>query len=220
MFYSATTTQDGVVVERKQSADILSSLFEEANDICASSNLSQAIDAHPHSTDVCCIPASQRWSLQSVYVHGNTLIVFLRSSEKLMLLNVYHASSYSQFDEQRMPIFSSHSLFSHEINSCCGPLNRLNQKSTEDTRDLLYMPAFFLLCCQSACESGSTSRLTPIADVFFQQLFGLEFLLAQSTVALVGSQSGSSLTHAVIAILPCLLMQVHCPIPFAAWINP
>ena len=193
MFYSATTTQDGVAVGRKKGADILSSLFEEANDICASSNPSQAIDAHPHSTNVCCIPASQRWSLQSAYVHGNTLIVFLRSSEKLMLLNVYHASSHSQFDEQRMPIFSSHPLFSHEINSCCGPLNRLNQKSTEDTIDLLYMPAFFLLCCQSAWKSGSMSLLTPIADVLFQQLFGLEFLLAQSIVALVGSQSGTVL---------------------------
>ena len=184
IFYSATTTQDGVAPETKKGADILSSLFEEANDICASSNISQAIDAHPHSTNVYCIPASQRWRLQSAYVHGNALIVFLRSSVKFMLLNVYHASSYTQFDEQRMPIFSSHPLFSHEINSCCGPLNRLNQKSTEDTADLIYIPAFSLLCCQSAWKSGSTSLLTPIADVLFQQLFGVEFLLAQSTVAL------------------------------------
>ena len=54
----------------------------------------------------------------------------------LVLHNVYHASSHLQFDEQRMPIFSSHPLFSHEINSCCGPL-RLNQRSTEDTINLL-----------------------------------------------------------------------------------
>ena len=187
MFFSATTTQNGVE-ERKQGADILLSLFKETSDIGTSTDLSKTIDARPHSTNVCCIPPSQRWRLQCAYAHGNKLIVFLTNSKNLILLHVYHASSHSQFDEQKVPIFSNHPLFSQEINSCSGPLNKFSQKSTGVSVDLPYMPAFSFLCCKSAWKSGSTSHLIPVTNVFFQQLFGLEFMLAQSILALIGCQ--------------------------------
>ena len=180
--------------EEKKSVDILSSLFEDTCNTCVPSNLSLTVDARPHSTNVFFFPASRRWSLLCACVHDSKLMVIVEN-EHLMALNVYHALSHSQFGEQQMPVFSSSALFSLEISSCCAPLNRKTLTYTGNTALLSYRPVLSCLCCHTV-RKGATDALDlpiPITDIFFRQLFGLELSLAQSTVALVGGQSGNIL---------------------------
>ena len=187
---SANTSRTGVV---KEDDDILSSLFEDMSDVCVPSIPSQTVNALAHSHNVRIFPESQHWSLQCAHVCDNKLAAILKN-EHLMKLNVYHASSHSAFGEHQVPIFSNRPLLSCEIGSPPYHLNRSTLKCEGLSTSIAYRPSLFFLCGYSMQRSTTaTSLLTPIADVFFRQLFGLEFSLAQSTVILMADQSGNVL---------------------------
>lgn len=182
--------QDEKAAAEKPSADILSSLFDEkCDDSVSLSKPSTTIDAHGHSIYVYYFPATiQQWDLQCAYVHIDKLLVIARKDEHTVL-NVYHASSSLKFGEHQLPKFPNHPFLQQEISSLCTPSSRSLRASIE------YSPVLSLLCCQSSWKkvatSSATSLLAPMTDVFFHQLFGIEISLAQSTVALIGSQTGS-----------------------------
>lgn len=186
---SATNNRTGVA---KEENDILSSLFEDTSDVCIHSIPSQTVDGRVHSHNVHFFLESQQWSLQCAHIRDNKLAAILKN-EHLMKLRVYHASSHSAFGEHQVPIFSNCPLLSCEISSPYH-LSRSALKCEGVSTSIAYRPSLFFLCCYSMQRSTTAaSLLTPIADVFFQQLFGVEFSLARSSVILMAGQSGNVL---------------------------
>ena len=192
--FSASAQNEKVTAE-KSGADILSSLFgEEFNDDepISFSKPPTAVEACDHSTLVYYFPTStQQQTLQCAYIHIDKLLIIARKDEHTVL-NVYHASSNFTFGEHQLPKFPNSPFLQQEISSQC----TLSGKGLKASID--YSPVLSLLCCQSswnrmtaASSSAPSLLLTAITDVFFHQLFGVEISLAQSTVALIGSQDGS-----------------------------
>ena len=187
---SAVINRKGVV---KEDNDILSSLFEDTSDVCLPSIPSQNVDGRAHSHNVHFFLESQQWSLQCAHICDNKLAAIL-NNEHLMKLHVYHASSHSAFDEHQVPIFSNCPLLSCEISSPPYHLNRSALKCEGVNTSLAHRPSLFFLCCYSMHRSTTAAcLLTPIADVFFRQLFGVEFSLARSSVILMADQGGNVL---------------------------
>ena len=169
-----------------QSADILSSLFGETCD-SNSAPAQRAVDGRDVSISLFLFPVRQ-WSIRSAFVCNDKLIVSARR-EHCSVLKVYQSSSITQFGEHKLPVFSNCILFQHEIGSCSVPSKGLLSTT------IAYKPVLSFLCCQSSVKSdrSTLSVASSATDVFFRQLFGFELSLARSTVAIVGTESGTVL---------------------------
>ena len=189
--YSSSSAQESGIVEEKRDVDILSSLFKDVN---TASNPALTINAELHSINVCQSGSAQLSSI-CAGVYNDKLIAIVKSVHQTVL-NVFCTSSLAELDGQRVPTFFRPPLFSQVL--CSNNASCLSSQMLEPIPApvvLAYRPALIVLS-RAPLQSSATSiacPVSPIADDLFQQLFGLEFSLARSAVALVGSENGSVL---------------------------
>ena len=189
--YRSASAQESGIVEEKRDVDILSSLFKDVN---TASNPALTINAELHSINVCQSGSAQLSSI-CAGVYNDKLIAIVKSVHQTVL-NVFCASSLAELDGQRVPTFFRPPLFSQVL--CSNNASCLSSQLLEPIPApvvLAYRPALIVLS-RAPLLSGATSiacPVSPIADDLFQQLFGMEFSLARSAVALVGSENGSVL---------------------------
>ena len=187
--YRSSSAQESGIVEEKRDVDILSSLFKDT-----ASNPALTINAELHSINVCQSGSAQLSSI-CAGVYNDKLIAIVKSVHQTVL-NVFCASSLAELDGQRVPTFFRPPLFSQVLcsnNALCLSSQLLEPSPAPVV--LAYRPALIVIS-RAPLQSSATSvacPVCPIADDLFQQLFGLEFSLARSAVALVGSENGSVL---------------------------
>ena len=187
--YRSSSAQESGIVEEKRDVDILSSLFKDT-----ASNPAITINADLHSINVCQSGSAQLSSI-CAGVYNDKLIAIVKSVHQTVL-NVFCASLLAELDGQRVPTFFRPPLFSQVL--CSNNGSCLSSQLLEPSPApvvLAYRPALIVLS-RAPLRSSAMSvacPVSPIADNLFQQLFGLEFSLARSDVALVGSENGSVL---------------------------
>ena len=184
--YRSSSAQESGIVEEKRDVDILSSLFKDT-----ASNPAITINAELHSINVCQSGSAQLSSI-CAGVYNDKLIAIVKSVHQTVL-NVFCASLLAELDGQRVPTFFRPPLFSQVLcsnNGSCLSSHLLEPSPAPVV--LAYRPALIVLSRLSGATSVACP-VCPIADDLFQQLFGLEFSLARSAVALVGSENGSVL---------------------------
>lgn len=165
--------------QKKPSGDILSSLFDDGNPLKP-----PVCDGREHS--VCLFLCQTQCFPKSAMLSNNNLLLVVRMKENTFL-RVYHSSSTFEFHHHQLPAFPNHVLFQYNIESHSGPLPSPKPRAVT----IAFRPAMLLICCQSSAKQFPSCPVSVVSDTLFCQLFGIEFSLGHSTVAMTGSRTGT-----------------------------
>ena len=187
--YRANSSQEGT----KPDDDILSSLFEE--DTSLHPKPRQALEAATVSVNICYLSLHHSTLLRAC-VHGNNLVVIAKCREKIVL-SLYHVSSHTELNGHQVPLFFSPPVSSHELTSYSTACSDRSSISSPVHVSLMldYRPAITITRCplpqSDIAETVHSVLSCPfLQQDLYEQLFGIEFSLARSTLVLIGCQNG------------------------------
>ena len=123
---------------------------------------------------------------------SNNLLV-VASQRRHRTLLIFNASSQVQISGQQVPLFANPAVASHDLSAYSATNIENGLQSPLIEAVIQFRPQVTIFCIASITDmesSSSTLQTQFLHNSFFQQLFGLDFSLARSSVALIGCQNG------------------------------
>ena len=170
-------------------ADILSSLFDDTS--APPRQLKIALDAATYSFAICHL-SSRHCTVVSALVKNNNLLVVASQRGHRTLL-IFNASLQVKISGEQVPLFANAAIASHDLSAYSAASIQDGLQSPLVAAVIPFRPPVTIVCTASFTDlksSSSTLQIQFLHNSFFQQLFGLDFFLSHSSVALIGCQNG------------------------------